>query len=387
MNFKKPNTRPPPRFNKVRVYNANEIGRPAMRAGTTATKASDVPRLVNRRGGVGNYNIKRVNFTAPELKPRAVIDFGRLASVNTSQFGQKVQLSDKTLDKLFRVSIPDPTDKAWLAEKERLLLIGRTDKPFGREQRTIRKRINFGEQSQGAKTDISLIQSAINEGFARTREERALLGAKISQLLANTEEVKKLNQSQVDALVKAIGKVRLSPDWWNSFPKRIYSGFEYMKDGNDTLRGNINMFILAHVRGDRSNLQPLESWNSVQKKFLPAQITLLNKMRADNKFIDLATSRVITFLQSAELVEAGVDGGSFINNDGNPETYNPPTDAGGLPVWEPFPDYLVPEGDPATSKMRAPSGASPVLPQLLIGGPARAGVPVGAPAEEVKEAN
>lgn len=380
MNFQKRNTRPPPRFNKVRVYDPTEITRPSFRAGTTSTTATNVPRLVNKRSGVGNYNLKRVNFTAPQIKPRAVIDFGRLASVNTSQFGQKVQLSDKTLDKLFRVSIPDPSDKAWLAEKERLLLLGQPNvKPFGREQRTIRKRINFGEQSQGAVADLGLIRAAINEGFARTKEERAQLGAKISQLLKDTEEVKKLNQSQVDALVKAIGKVRLSPDWWNSFPKRIYSGDEYMKD--DVLRGNINMFILAHIKPGRQNAKPLESWRTTSRKgekgegtgnFQPAKINVLDEMKNRKRYIDLSTSRVIEEYQALQMTKAGVDNGTLIDNKGDTIQSRPP--------WETFPKYLMVGFPENSSAFQTNPTGRPQMPPLLLG----PGVPLGA-AEEQKE--
>ena len=47
------------------------------------------------------------------------VDFDRLQAIDIELEGSKVQLSDKSIDEIFKIQIPDPTDVKWIAEKTR----------------------------------------------------------------------------------------------------------------------------------------------------------------------------------------------------------------------------------------------------------------------------
>ena len=101
-----------------------DIQRPSFKLGTVQIKnkdgkISDLTKL-DRRNGLGNYEIIRRNFEKPAIRPRIAGDFDKLQAIDIETQGTIIQLSDKTIEKLFKVKIPDKTDTQWLAEKARL---------------------------------------------------------------------------------------------------------------------------------------------------------------------------------------------------------------------------------------------------------------------------
>ena len=66
------------RFNPIRVNNSFALERPSYRAGTTKTVPVNVPMPQKIRGGIGNRNITRINFTAPAVRPRDPVDFSQI---------------------------------------------------------------------------------------------------------------------------------------------------------------------------------------------------------------------------------------------------------------------------------------------------------------------
>ena len=114
-------------FDAVRVNNIHQIKRAGFMAGTQKSPNIDIPRLgelLTKRRGVGDYTITRQNFNAPRVMPRDPVDFDGIRAINIAQFGQKVQLSSKTLAELISMNVADPTDRSWIAEFNRRKLAG-----------------------------------------------------------------------------------------------------------------------------------------------------------------------------------------------------------------------------------------------------------------------
>ena len=170
--------------------------RPAYRLGTAVFDTANVNvRLnerqlpANTRNGIGNYTITRRNFDASVISPRIAGDFDRLQALDIETQGAKVQLSDKTIEELFKMKIPDKTDTNWIAEKNRLVVDyvarGMTpeqiqqeleiNKPLGREQRKIKSSQNFAEASLSVGDKIEEIKNQVVDG--RVESASSISGA------------------------------------------------------------------------------------------------------------------------------------------------------------------------------------------------------------------
>ena len=155
------------------------MDRPAYKAGINtcncgSTEPIDLKKL-NKRNGLGNYNIERRNFDAPKIRPRIAGDFDKLQAIDIETQGAKIQLSEKTIAELFKTKVGDKTDSKWLAEKARLTALyqarGMTpleierefevNKPLGREQRKITSNQNIGQSSLSVADKIDEIKQEV----------------------------------------------------------------------------------------------------------------------------------------------------------------------------------------------------------------------------------
>ena len=151
---------------KKKIVNQFNINRPAYRSATsTIDKMGSVHLPQNERTGIGNRTIIRPNFISPPIKGREVLNFEKLQATDIEQSGIKVQLGDKTIEKLFKVYINDPTDVKWIEEKNRRLQAGETEEeiernpPQGRPQRKVSKMTNFGAQGLSIQDKIEQLKS------------------------------------------------------------------------------------------------------------------------------------------------------------------------------------------------------------------------------------
>ena len=193
----------------------NEINRPAFltQYGDINNK-SIVKMPVNKRVGLGDYEIVRPGMTEPPIMPRSFVGFDALREMDEEQFGVRVQLGDTTITKLLTISIPDPSDKSWLDEYQRRKDLGESDDdlkkspPLGREQRKTNKDLQFGQRGNTPSENIAALEALIKQGFTESRDERIELGKRIAEVLGHQtrtrdeilDEMKRNTSDTMDAL-------------------------------------------------------------------------------------------------------------------------------------------------------------------------------------------
>ena len=67
---------------------------------------------------------RTANFKSPNVAPRKGSNFELMQAIDEQQSGIKVQLSDKTLNQLLSVQVPDPDDLAWITENKTKIVGG-----------------------------------------------------------------------------------------------------------------------------------------------------------------------------------------------------------------------------------------------------------------------
>jgi hypothetical protein len=210
-------------FNGTRVGVPFELKRPAFKAGLSYIQHQEAQNIdnINRRGGLGNREIKRPAFLAPEIMPRQVVDFDKLQALDIEQAGQKVQLGESTLKQLFQVAVPDSTDSKWLAEKARLALLyqrqGMTpeqierelqvNKPLGREQRTITEKRNIGASNLSMADKLKEIKEEVDAGNVQSRAQQAIITGQLALVLNDTNAIAGLTRAQLQGLGQALARI------------------------------------------------------------------------------------------------------------------------------------------------------------------------------------
>jgi hypothetical protein len=306
-----------PNFSRVRVNNIHTLQRPSYRAGTKSTpnvRTVELPPQI--RSGIGNRNITRINFTAPRISARNPVDFDKLNAVNLAQFGNKVQLSDKTINELIRVNVPDERDFAWLAEKRRLVALGSDALPFGRKQREVQKRINFGKASLGLQDSIAAVSAAVDSGIIENRTQQVAMGVELAKILSSVLNVEKLSNAQMAKLTAAASRLSIPKNWRASFSHRFWTASQ-IRDKS----GELALYLLSTfgTAAGRSPNKPLMSYNSGSKNYVPmglqAMFIQAPKKGADQRILDIQTGNIEPISRVLPAIRAGEDGGRI---DGKP---------------------------------------------------------------------
>lgn len=208
----------------------------------------------NKRRGLGNMRISRPNFISPEIEPRKVISFEELQARDIEQAGIKVQLGDKTLEKLFKIEVPDETDVEWLDEYKRRLNAGETESqidanpPFGRKQRTKPEMKNLGDQNINLEEKLNVIEKAVKQGGKDINN--------IILILSNTmTQAQNITLNELKTIKATLRSVFPIKETYKAFglKNRLYSRKQYLK-----LQGVINLFILNNT--DMKDLEyPVEA--------------------------------------------------------------------------------------------------------------------------------
>jgi len=347
------------RFNKTRQGQPFSIARPAFKSGTIVEPDKSIPRLRgNDRDGMGNKRIVRNNFIAPEIRGREVLSFERLQALDIEQAGIKVQLGDKTIEKLFKVQVGDPTDRTWLEERDRRLAAGETEEqlrenpPLGRPQRTINKMVNFGAQGLSTDDKIESIKAAVEQGNADNRNEMGQIIAQTALLLGNLNNLRNITQTGMNNLRQAIHRMFI-PKHWRAmgFTHRIFSLEQYKEQA-----GLINLFILSNISNlpeGRTFEEPLISYDDQgnvvgRTNFVNMVQNLASRIRGGRRrpgrYLDLETKAIIPLNVAVNLVNDGVDNGQL--NGQNPPD-GPPNNGAWLPGVVPLWDYTPPGPQPS----------------------------------------
>ena len=141
------------------------------------------------------YIMSRIEFKESAIKLRSFLTPSQIEARDIKQFGQKVQLSEKTLKALAtEIDVPDPLDTNFLAE--------------GRPQRTVKKRVNAADAALSVKDTISALNTLVTKQGAAGIQATTALGARIGSLITDKfDEIADLSDEQFKILQEAISKV------------------------------------------------------------------------------------------------------------------------------------------------------------------------------------
>ena len=305
----------------------HELRRPSFKLGIPSTvvhkKAGPLPKAPKGHGSYGN---NRSNFRAPPIKPRTIPNFDRIRELDIEQNGSIVQLSQKSLGKLFNIQVPDPTDTVWLAEKARLSvdfeerikarisgisdkklkeevdIMLQSNKPLGRPQRMIEKTQNIGSSKLSVDQKLHEIREEFKEGRGDSMQQQATLLAEIAKLMNSPAKIEALSPPQLLKINEIISKL-------SEIPKNVEDArLPSMVDSSDivgipgisfmpSLSGLIIAFILKNT--PYSLDKPLKKWSNTEQKYVDAdilEVTRLHQIKGKRapRWIDLRSFHIET---------------------------------------------------------------------------------------------
>ena len=283
-------------FNKIKegktsaiqrsVYNLKDYVAP----NTVITNRDKLPKRFS-----SNNKINRVNF----YKPNPIrVDLGNYETLRTkdvSDDGVKINLSDATLDKLFKVEIPDILDREWLLEKERRITNGETEQdiidrpPLSRKQKTTFKMTNLGETELTFKQKIEQLNSVLKQNALSRQGNMRQIVLELTNIMTNTTQLSNATQFQLDVIKNMLNRLYVPKDWKQQFKNRIVDGDAYKAD-----MGAINMFLMSNIPSDLSASNPVYSYDGRRKQYVPSPLSKLFTLKADNKYLDLETRIIET---------------------------------------------------------------------------------------------
>jgi len=293
-----------------------KAGQPMIPLGllTKSTSRSDITpdiNIKNNRSGTGNRNITRPMFKAPPVQPRRPISFDKLQLLNEELFGKKVQLSEKTLSRLFDVKIPDSSDTAWLSEKRRLTMVMKrenpnitltqiaerflTNPPLGRPQRTVTESRNITDQGISIESKLNILKNKIASGRAESRDQQAEILGQFALVLGNAVEINQMSAKRLEELGVSLAalNVPLVPKQMG-IDARIVDEVYYDDARNS---GLINIYFLSQaLRDDEVTLdKPVKNVTGSRDPIIKLSAMNTAVRRADGKrYIDLNDRKLLT---------------------------------------------------------------------------------------------
>jgi hypothetical protein len=260
----------PPSFDIMKKGKPFTIDRPQFKMGTPSAivdeskRGVDISKL-NKRSGLGNNTILRDSFRTPNVIGRQPTDYALQELIDRQQQGIKVQLGDKTLQDMFQVKTVDPQDLDWIAEYNRRIAGGESKEqlkafpPFGREQRVMFKRVNFGNgvslseaSALSMSEEIKLLRDAVTAGSGSS--DLVNIMAKVIEL---TEKFETFTEENVNILAEILNKTKvIDPD------PTVHFGAGYHRIWSKTEVENSPIllpFLLANVpSATHPRLNPVE---------------------------------------------------------------------------------------------------------------------------------
>jgi hypothetical protein len=320
-------------FNKTRVGTPFEFKRPAFKAGVSyvETRQADDISNINKRRGTGNREIVRPAFKAPPIKPRTILSFDKLQTMDIEDAGQKVSLSDSSLKAMFDVEVPDVLDTQWLTEKERLSQQYRANgmtqqqidrelqvnKPLGREQRTITQRRNIGKSELTTADKLKEISEEVKNGNAISRVQQAQITGQLATILDSVSDIDQLTRQQLQDLGENLARIGVPTNYKRlGLIPRFVDNEYYLANA-----GMINLLLFSKVR--ESPITNRYNYDLICKNFgntqsgLPAikltsMVSQLSRAQ-DKRYLDLERGGTINLNQLRAV--AGVTPNNFGSSD------------------------------------------------------------------------
>ena len=175
---------------------------------------SPFARLVDKREGIGNYELYRDNFRQKPIlernEPESHQSFAQQRAVDIEKQGLKIQLGEKTIQDLFWTRVPDETDTEWLAEKLRLVALGMMNAlPFNRQQRQKTIKQNLGDlaitQVGTSNNLLGTILQQVNQNRIQNATDVLLLRDNYTKLISGLyRAVFQLNAKQDSLLMSSL---------------------------------------------------------------------------------------------------------------------------------------------------------------------------------------
>jgi len=287
--------------------------RPAYKHNSSVINRPIVP-FKKTRFAIDNDVTRPATESAPGTKSRVPLGVDLMRKIDEEAYGAKVQLSEKTLDKLFNVRVDDPTDEIYINRKRELEAEGRSPQEIeniiGR-QRQITKRVNLADSSLAVEDKIELLERAVKSGFDNTREGLSAIVGQTALLLRDGSFLDKMTPEDLNRLKEVLRGIDMPKDYRRAgFSHRIYTKPQYRAES-----GLINLYIMTHLERPRTLEAPLLGIPTQRGVFLPLLTGYIQYMSASNKgtnpekYIDLEERRFISRSEAMDLANQGVDGG------------------------------------------------------------------------------
>lgn len=283
---------------------------------------------------IDNDVTRPTTASAPGVKSRVPLGVELMRKIDEETYGAKVQLSEKTLDKLFNVRVDDPTDEIYINRKRELEAEGRSPQEIENiigKQRQITKRVNLADSSLAVKDKIELLERAVKSGIDNTREGLSAIVGQTSLLLGDGSFLDKMTGEDITRLKEVLRGIDMPRDYRRAgFNHRIYNLPQYRDDS-----GLVNLFIMTHLEPPRTLEAPLLGIPTNRGMFQPLLTGYINYMSADKgggrteKYIDLEGRRFLSRAEAMRLANEGVDGG-MLGGEPRPEDG---WDARITPIW------------------------------------------------------
>lgn len=282
--------------------------------------------------------LKRPAFYQPDPLRRVIFDDDIKRSINEQKEALTVNLSKSTLEKLFNVAIPDPTDKKWLDEKNRMVqnfktsgmsdsdieLELKTNKPLGRDQRTTQKMENIATSSLNLSDKLKEIDEEVKSGRVVSDANRASLIGELAAIMTAITTAGTNLQPELARLSNLITALNVPTTYQAlGIPFRIID-IDYYK----TIRGLVNLLLFSKAKENpvvnlyqgennvkRFDLEPKGGLPMVPKVPLNRQgaskIQASEKLMAQagdqRRFLDLEMGGIINMDQLKQLLASGFD--------------------------------------------------------------------------------
>jgi len=170
------------------------LGRRAFKGGVGINKPSENSleefKSLNKRRGIQNVRIIRPAFRKVELR-------GRTTTFKTPK--PTFEIGEKTLNKMFVINEPDPTDKEYLDKYETIkkenpdFTKEQIESLIGRPQRIRQKKVNFAQGSLDITKEIKLMNSAMRQGLDTNRE---MIEKKLLEILSDNKMVERVGENR-----------------------------------------------------------------------------------------------------------------------------------------------------------------------------------------------
>jgi len=287
-----------------------DFTRPSFKTGTLRP-TTFAEQISDRRRGTGDFEIKRQNFEADNVKARNVLNFDTIQANDIASNGIKVRLSDETLDKLISIQVPDPTDISWIEERKRMKATGMTDEqllqtlPLGRPQRTVKKTSNLSQLNQAnlnLEQKLTELAQEAKAGRLVSAQNRAAMAVEMKQLLTDTYNVTQMSKKGLDDLEDILKRLNIPKRPSDLGLRRFIDKKRYFAN-----KGTVNLFILSNAALDSK----IDINAPIKRPVLPGDSSDKKTKIGTNRFVSLSTME--KYLSGSKKSQRKAVGPTFID--------------------------------------------------------------------------